>query len=523
MEYAHYLPRDLVVSFLGLVFVSVVMRSLLMWQRRTRGKLLPPGPRHLPILGYLNAPKFKPWFAFKEMSTRYGSDILYFRRFGQHNIVLSDPSVITEYLVKRTTNTSDRVHSPSVTLSTLNRRLAFMPYAAEWSDCRRAFWQHFHPGALGRYKHVQLAVAHRFLLKLLEKPAGFQQHIRYTFAATILKITYGIDIDDENAEIVQVVENAGKGPGQTLIPGRFLVDSIPFLRFVPAWMPGAGFQRQFAEWGAASRKLKDFPYVRRNTAFTDNALPSCATIADTLLSEKGETGEYSSGIGQEDLVKTVCGAAYVAGADTTYSTLQAAFLALSLYPDVQRKAQAELFAVVGPDRLPDFGDREALVYVNALVKEMLRWFNVTPLGMAHRTMADDELNGYFIPAGTMITPNIWACMHDPAEYEDADEFRPERFIRDGKLDSTVRDPLAFAFGFGKRICPGRYFADTALFINVASVLHVFDITPPLDENGNPIRVKMEMSDGFISYPEDCRCTIRPRSEKAAALILKTQG
>ncbi|TBU44032.1 O-methylsterigmatocystin oxidoreductase [Dichomitus squalens] len=489
MEYAHYLPRDLVVSFLGLVFVSVVMRSLLMWQRRTRGKLLPPGPRHLPILGYLNAPKFKPWFAFKEMSTRYGSDILYFRRFGQHNIVLSDPSVITEYLVKRTTNTSDRVHSPSVTLSTLNRRLAFMPYAAEWSDCRRA-----------------------------------------TFAATILKITYGIDIDDENAEIVQVVENAGKGPGQTLIPGRFLVDSIPFLRFVPAWMPGAGFQRQFAEWGAASRKLKDFPYVRRNTAFTDNALPSCATIADTLLSEKGETGEYSSGIGQEDLVKTVCGAAYVACNHQTYSTLQAAFLALSLYPDVQRKAQAELFAVVGPDRLPDFGDREALVYVNALVKEMLRWFNVTPLGMAHRTMADDELNGYFIPAGTMITPNIWACMHDPAEYEDADEFRPERFIRDGKLDSTVRDPLAFAFGFGKRhgppgdrICPGRYFADTALFINVASVLHVFDITPPLDENGNPIRVKMEMSDGFISYPEDCRCTIRPRSEKAAALILKTQG
>ena len=88
-----------------------------------------------------------------------------------------------------------------------------------------------------------------------------------TFAATILKITYGIDIEDENAEIVQVVENAGKGPGQTLIPGRFLVDSIPLLRHLPAWAPGAGFQRQFAEWGAASRKLKDFPYARRNMAF----------------------------------------------------------------------------------------------------------------------------------------------------------------------------------------------------------------------------------------------------------------
>ena len=56
----------------------------------------------------------------------------------------------------------------------------------------------------------------------------------------------------------------------------------------------------------------------------------------------------------------------------------------------------------------------------------------------------------------------------------------------------------FRTGFGSRICPGRYFADAALFINIASVLHVFDIGPPLDEKGNPIYVKMEMSDGFLS-------------------------
>ena len=91
----------------------------------------------------------------------------------------------------------------------------------------------------------------------------------------------------------------------------------------------------------------------------------------------------------------------------TYSTLQAAFLALSLYPDVQKKAQAELDAMIGPGRLPTFEDREARVYVNAVVKEMLRWFNVTPLGVSHRTIEDDELNGYFVPAGTMVTPNIW--------------------------------------------------------------------------------------------------------------------
>ena len=61
--------------------------------------------------------------------------------------------------------------------------------------------------------------------------------------------------------------------------------------------------------------------------------------------------------------------------------------------------------VVGSNRLPDFDDREALVYVNAIIKEGLRWHTMLPLGVAHRTVEDDELQGYFIPAGTIVTPN----------------------------------------------------------------------------------------------------------------------
>ena len=83
------------------------------------------------------------------------------------------------------------------------------------------------------------------------------------------------------------------------------------------------------------------------------------------------------------------------------------FVAMSLYPEAQKKAQAELDAIVGPNRLPDFNDRDSLVYVNALVKECFRWHNVTPLGIAHRTIEDDEFGGYFIPGGTMLVTNVW--------------------------------------------------------------------------------------------------------------------
>ena len=80
---------------------------------------------------------------------------------------------------------------------------------------------------------------------------------------------------------------------------------------------------------------------------------------------------------------------------------------MSLYPDVQAKAQAELDVVVGSGRLPDFSDLDRLVYLHALLKELLRWQSVVPLGLPHCSIDDEELEGYFIPAGTIYLPNIW--------------------------------------------------------------------------------------------------------------------
>ena len=94
-------------------------------------------------------------------------------------------------------------------------------------------------------------------------------------------------------------------------------------------------------------------------------------------------------------------------AGQTTAAIQAFFMAMVCYPEVQRKARAELDAVVGPDRLPDFFDQKSLVYVNAIIKETLRWQNVVPFGGPHLTMKDDELHGFFIPARSMIIPNVW--------------------------------------------------------------------------------------------------------------------
>jgi cytochrome P450 len=91
----------------------------------------------------------------------------------------------------------------------------------------------------------------------------------------------------------------------------------------------------------------------------------------------------------------------------TVSALKSFFLVLTLYPDVQRKAQEEIDRVVGVDRLPSYDDRGNLPYIDALVKEVLRWHPIAPMGLPHATDEDDVVNGYLIPKGAMLLANIW--------------------------------------------------------------------------------------------------------------------
>ena len=83
---------------------------------------------------------------------------------------------------------------------------------------------------------------------------------------------------------------------------------------------------------------------------------------------------------------------------------------MSLYPDVQAKAQTELDRFVGPNRLPTFNDYDNLIYIRAVVLETLRWLPVAPLGLPHSTTRDDEYKGMRIPSGTIIFPvSFYSC------------------------------------------------------------------------------------------------------------------
>jgi len=117
-----------------------------------------------------------------------------------------------------------------------------------------------------------------------------------------------------------------------------------------------------------------------------------------------------------------------------------------------------------------------------------------------------------------VIGNAWSILHDRKVFNNPEEFQPERYLKDGRLNPDVRDPVCAAFGFGRRICPGRHLSDNSLYSFVSCLLAVYDIKLPVDDKGNTLNLKPEFTSGLLTYPAPFKCDIKPRSPAAEALI-----
>lgn len=289
-----------------------------------------------------------------------------------------------------------------------------------------------------------------------------------------------------------------------LAPGKWLVDLVPVLRYLPEWFPGAGFHKLAKTWRASLGHLLNDPFdlVKKEVA-QGTAPPSFAT---TLLQQSESWTEED-----ETKWKYATSAIYAAGAEASSCALSTFFLAMTLFPDVQRKAQAELDSVIGRgSRLPELEDRANLPYLDALSKEMYRWNPTGSISIPHRLMQDDVYNGQFIPKGTTVLVNVWHILQDPSRYPDPSDFKPERFFPENSHGKINPDPHTVIFGSGRRGCPGQLFADASLFILLATTLALYDLAGPVGRDGEPIKVEPKFKPTMVSHPEPYECKITPR-------------
>ncbi|KAF7980657.1 hypothetical protein HWV62_37069 [Athelia sp. TMB] len=436
------------------------------------------------------------------MGDKYNSEIIYLDVLGTPIVVLNSFEAVTELLEKRAAVYSDRPRFVMVQeLMGWAGAFSLMPYGSFWRSHRRLFSCEFvtqGKGPAWHHPHLIRGV-NEALRRLLESPDQWMTHLRHQASATILEIAYGIRAEKDQDPHIRAAELGMKYTSDGLTPGRYLVDTLPWLRFVPAWVPGASFQAIGREGRKFIKAAFSDPFDEVTEAIASGTANPSFTAR--CLEKMDQNGDIAY---QQLLIRNVAGVM---------------FGAMVKYPEVQAKAQLELDTVLGPDHLPSFADRESLPYLSAIVKECLRWEVLLPFSAPHRSIADDVYKGFHIPAGTLILPNTWAVLQDESVYPDARTFNPDRYLtKEGKLDSSIRDPEA-AFGYGRRICsPGRHMARESIWLTAGSILACFNIEKYVDLHGNVVEPSGKYSPGLVRAPESFPCIIKPRSKECADLI-----
>ncbi|TFY68080.1 hypothetical protein EVJ58_g1237 [Rhodofomes roseus] len=223
-------------------------------------------------------------------------------------------------------------------------------------------------------------------------------------------------------------------------------DSHRTVKYIPGWFPGATFKRIAEDVRQTTLGLQNKLYdLAREQVQQGTANPSF--IVDYLTSNRDRTPE------DEELYKQVSTQFYAAGSDTTVSALLSFFLMMAQHPEIQRKAQNEVDAVVG-NRLTKCSDRKDMPYLEAVLKEVHRWNPVLPLGALSLWLSDsgDKTSTRDI-AYLRVLPCLQiaerAVLHDPILYPEPDKVIPERYLGEPNEDLNP-DPRDFAFGYGRR-------------------------------------------------------------------------
>ncbi|KAK7052980.1 hypothetical protein VNI00_004301 [Paramarasmius palmivorus] len=378
-------------------------------------------------------------------------------------------------------------------------------------------------GAVKLFRPQQIKATNLLLSQILKTPESYLELLQCHSTRTIMSIAYGVEVKLHNDPWVSIVEDAAKSVKDAFVPGAFLVDFFPILKFVPWWFPGAGFKRKARKWKELAHKSLHLPHEAAQKIIESGEYsPSFVSESLQALSDVDSPTERRK---KEQLIRETAGVMYIVGVESTTVAIAAFMFAMLVSPEAQRRAQEEVDRVA-PGRLPTFEDEQFMPYVTAVVWESLRLKNVGPIGVPHYSDAEDVYNGYRIPKGSIVISNIWAILHDENLYPEPFEFKLERYFKPGKdyeFDETVRPPTFAAFGFGRRICPGRHMAYASLWIAVASILKTFDIVKAVDEQGIEIEPVYKLQSTFVGMPFPFECVIKPRSDEAKSLILAANG
>ncbi|XP_052194780.1 cytochrome P450 78A3-like [Diospyros lotus] len=426
-----------------------------------------PGPRGLPVIGSMSLMAGLAHHRIAAMAEACDAKRLMSFSLGETRaIVTCHPDVAREIL--NSSAFADRPVKESAYSLLFNRAIGFAPYGVYWRTLRKIAAAHLFCPKQIKASEAQRSEIAAQMVAMFGARAGavrVRDYLKHASLNSMMCSVFGrkYRLDSSNTETDELRKLVDEG--YELLGTLNWSDHLPFL---------ADFDPQKVRFRCSNlvRKVNRFVgrIIAEHRAKPEQPNPD---FVDVLLSLQGPEK-----LSDSDMIAVLWEMIF-RGTDTVAVLMEWILARMVLHPDVQSRVHDELDRVVGRARGVRDGDVGEMVYLTAVVKEVLRLHPPGPLlSWARLSIHDTAVDGHHVPPGTTAMVNMWAIMRDPHVWSDPLAFKPERFLGSGAEFSVLGSDLRLApFGSGRRTCPGKALGFSTVSFWVAYILHEFELWP----------------------------------------------
>ncbi|XP_069584440.1 cytochrome P450 2K6-like isoform X1 [Ranitomeya imitator] len=459
---------------LSLLLILLLLKSLKLWTLDAPSGNFPPGPWALPVIGNLHMINIKrPNETYMKLAKIYGP--VYSIQMGTLKmVILSGYETVKSALVDYADDFSERGHIRIFEEINQGWGIPFS-HGENWRAMRRFTLSKLRDFGMGK-KTIEDRIIEEcgFLTRKLEslegKPTELTTKTNFAIGNIIISIILGHRLDYEDPALFKVMTIIDENMRLLGSSSIALYNVLPGFKYV------------------SDAHIKIMKNVKElHTFFNNKFVEHLKTLdkddqrgyIDAFLIKQEEEKLDPNTYFHENNLLSILTTLFMAGTDTTSSTIRWAITFMVLKPEIQKRVHDEIDKVIG-SAVPRIDHRKDMPYTNAIIHETQRFANILPMNLPRETTRDVFFQGYNIPKGTYIIPLLESVLHDETQFEKPRSFYPEHFL--GSEGQFVKRFAFMPFSAGRRVCVGETLAKMELFLFFTSLMQKFTFRPSPEIN-----------------------------------------
>uniref|UniRef100_A0A3B3CSL4 Cytochrome P450 2G1-like n=2 Tax=Oryzias melastigma TaxID=30732 RepID=A0A3B3CSL4_ORYME len=455
--------------------ILVALTAVLLWLlnlRNSRKHRLPPGPPALPLIGnLLQLDKNAPFRTIVELSQTYGPVMTIYMGW-QRTVALVGYDAVKEALVDQADDFVGRAPLPFLYKATRGYGIG-ISNGERWRQLRRFTLTTLRDFGMGRKGMEQwIQEESRHLMAQINackgKPFDPTFMLGYAVSNVICCLLYEERFNYDDKQFLELLKMTSEILGFNGGPKGAMYNFFPWLM---ERLPG--YQHTVFGYIEDTRK-----FIKKKIQEHKDTLDPRSPrdfIDCFLIRIDQEKNNPTSEFHYENLVATVQNI-FLAGTETTGSTIRYSLSLLIKHPKIQEKMQEEIDTVIGRERCVCMEDRKSLPFTDAFIHEVQRFIDLAPFSLPHYSLKDISFRGYTIPKDTMIFPMLHSVLKEDKFWSTPQSFNPQHFL--DQNGNFKKNPAFVPFSAGKRVCAGESLARMELFVFIVSLLQNFTFSAP---------------------------------------------